>query len=89
MHPSHVFHVKHVDKFVWLLPLWMIRPQHVLSQADWAGDEVNVMPAAAALLLVRSIINLILAIPVIVVLVILLWKISKLADAYTKKLKAS
>lgn len=47
------------------------------------------MPAAAALLLVRAIINLILAIPVIVVLVILLWKIGKLADAYTKKLKAS
>jgi hypothetical protein len=89
MHPSHVFHVKHVDKSVPLLPLWMIRPQHVLSQGVWTGDEVNVMPAAAALLLVRSIINLILAIPVIVVLVILLWKIGKLADAYTKKLKAS
>jgi hypothetical protein len=58
-------------------------------EAGGPGNEVNAMPAAAALLLVRSIINLILAIPVVVVFVILLWKMANLADAYTKKLKAS
>jgi hypothetical protein len=39
-------------------------------------------------MLLGGIIRLVLALPVVIVLVVLLWKLGKLADAYVEKLKA-
>ena len=49
--------------------------------------EVNSMPVVGALVLVGLVVRTILAVPIVAVLVFLFWKLAKLADAYTKKLK--
>jgi len=45
------------------------------------------MPAAGVVLLV-GLIRIIIAVPIVIALFYLLWKIGQLADAYAKKLKA-
>jgi hypothetical protein len=67
----------------------MIHPQGVLSRTPRAVHEVNEMPAAGALVLLGAIIRTALAVPIVVALVFVFWKIGKLADAYAKKLKAT
>jgi hypothetical protein len=47
------------------------------------------MPAAGALVLLGVMIRTALAVPIVVALVFVFWKIGKLADAYAKKLKTS
>ena len=67
----------------------MIHPQGVLSRTLWAVREVNEMSVAGALVLLGVIIRTVLAVPIVVALVFVFWKIGKLADAYAKKLKAT
>ena len=67
----------------------MIHPQGVLSRTPRAVREVNEMPVAGALVLLGVIIRTVLAVPIVVALVFVFWKIGKLADAYAKKLKAT
>jgi hypothetical protein len=49
---------------------------------------VDELPAAMGLVLLGLIIRTVLGAIIVVALVLLLWKTSKLADAYTEKLKA-
>ena len=67
----------------------MIHPQGVLFRTPRSVREVNEMPAAGALVLLGVIIRTALAVPIVVALVFVFWKIGKLADAYAKKLKAT
>jgi hypothetical protein len=54
---------------------------------DFLAREVSKMPAPIGLLFVGLIVRTILGAAVVAALVILFWKIGKLADAYTEKIK--
>ena len=56
-----------------------------------AAFEVNKMPMpfSGGALFIGTILRLVVAVPVTKLLVLLLWKLGKLVDAYTEKLRTS
>jgi hypothetical protein len=66
----------------------MIRPQCLFTALWSALPEVTQLVNYGGAMLLGGIIRLVLTLPVVIVLVVLLWKLGKLADAYVEKLKA-
>ena len=66
----------------------MIHPQFLLSAVHTSGAEVVEVPVPVGLLFTGLIIRTLLGVVVVAAVVIFLWKASKLADAYTEKLRA-
>ncbi len=56
-----------------------------------AAVEVNErpMPFSGGALFIGTMLRLVVAVPVTILLVLLLWKLGKLVDAYTEKLRTS
>ena len=54
---------------------------------DLVAREVSKMPAPIGLLFIGLMVRTILGVAVVAALVILFWKIGKLADAYTERIK--
>jgi len=66
----------------------MIHPQCLLSPVSFLKPEVSRMGVSAGAWLIGSLFRMILAVPIVVVLVLFLWKLGKLADAWTEKLRS-
>jgi hypothetical protein len=54
---------------------------------DFLACEVSKMPVPIGLLFIGLIVRTILGVAVVAALIILFWKIGKLADAYTEKIR--
>ena len=66
----------------------MNHPQFLLSAIHTCAAEVVEVPVPVGLLFTGLIIRTLLGAVVVAAVVIFLWKASKLADAYTEKLRA-
>ena len=66
----------------------MIHPQYLLSSLSSRAAEVVDVPAAVGLLAFGLIVRTVLGAIVVTAVVLFLWKASRLADAYTEKLKS-
>lgn len=66
----------------------MIHPQFLLSTDPSSAAEVVEVATAVGLIFTGLIIRTVLGAIVVAAIVMFLWKVSKLADAYTEKLRA-
>jgi len=66
----------------------MIHPQFLISQRGSKAAEVNSMAVPTGLLFIGLVIRAVLGALVVVGVVFLCWKLGKLAEAYTDKIKA-